>query len=117
MTPEQERDEQAARLATGMAAYALGLDASALWGPERRNQPQLARARHLAVYLGYVGFAMTMGRAARAFGCDRSSIGFACRRVEEWRDDPRVDSWVEGLETALREAPPPASWPVRRKAA
>jgi chromosomal replication initiation ATPase DnaA len=54
---------------------------------------------------------MSLARVAIAFDRDRSTVAHACHIIEDRRDDPEFDAWIESLEDALRETPPPR--PVR----
>ena len=53
------------------------------------------------MYLAHVGFGMSLARVASAFGRDRSTVAHACRQVEDKRDDPAFDAWMETLEQGL----------------
>jgi hypothetical protein len=99
-------DGARARLATEMASFALGLEVGRVHARERGSSP-VAFARQLAMYLCHVGFEMSMARVALAFRRDRSTVSHACRLMEDRRDDPRFDAWLNALEAALREAPKP----------
>ena len=112
---DRRRDDFAARLATGLAAYALGRAADDVMTPERGGA-EISEVRHLAMYLAHVGFSMSMTRVGEVFGRDRSTVAYACRRIEDARDDARFDQWIDALEGALREAPPPDSHPRERRA-
>jgi len=100
---ERQEDERRAHLAAGIAAYGLRVSAAEIV-QETRGDGAVATARHLAMYLTYVVFAMSYGRVALAFGRDRSTVAYAVRRMEEWREDPAVDRWMQGLEGMLRDA-------------
>ncbi len=110
MREQRLRDVQAAKLALRVAAYGLGVDPD-LIDNSKKGSPEQTLLRHLAMYLASVGFSMTYARIALAFERDRSTVSYACRRVEEMRDAPDFDRWIEQLETVLREAPAPASFP------
>lgn len=96
-----EKDADIAGLAGALVAYALGLRAEAVIGPGR-GTPVEARARHIAMYLTYTGCEMSLARVARAFGRDRSTVAHACQLIEEYREDPDFDTWVDQLATGLR---------------
>jgi chromosomal replication initiation ATPase DnaA len=61
------------------------------------------------MYLCHVAFEMSLARVASAFDRDRSTVGYACHSVEDRRENPQFDAWVDALEPALREAPAPPS--------
>ncbi|MFN7054261.1 helix-turn-helix domain-containing protein [Hyphomonas sp.] len=98
---DPRKDEDVAGLAAALVAFALGLSAEAVAGPGR-GRPVEARARHVAMYLAYTGCDMSLARVARAFQRDRSTVAHACQLVEEYREDPDFDIWVEQLAVGLR---------------
>lgn len=49
---------------------------------------------------------MSLSRVAIAFERDRSTVAHACHRIEEQRDDPSFDAWVEALEEGLATVAP-----------
>lgn len=101
-------DEARARLAMGMAAFAVGISPLRI-ASLARGRNAAAFGRQLAMYLCHVAFEMSLGRVALAFARDRSTVGHACHVVEDRRDDPAFDAWIASLENALRDAPPPAA--------
>ncbi len=88
-----------------LAAYALDLPVAAILDPDRSAETVLARA--LAMYLSHIGFGMSYGRVSQVFGRDRSTVADACRQIEERREDPRFDRWLEALERSITSAPAP----------
>lgn len=60
------------------------------------------RARNLAMYLAHVGFGWPLRRVGAAFDRDRTTAGSACRWVEDERDDPQLDTLLDGLENGLQ---------------
>ncbi|MFN4024038.1 MAG: helix-turn-helix domain-containing protein [Hyphomonas sp.] len=94
-------DEDKAYLAGALVAYALGLKAETILSAER-GTPVNARARHIAMYLAYAACGMSLARVARAFGRDRSTVAHGCRLVEDYREDPDFDLWIEQLSQGLR---------------
>ncbi len=68
-----------------------------------RGKPQrVARARQIAIYLAHVGFGLNYTHLSEAFGRDRTTIRHACFRIEDARDDLRLDRALDCLEGALR---------------
>jgi chromosomal replication initiation ATPase DnaA len=100
------RDEAAARLAAGVASYALDVPLSEIDGATR-GSAAAAFARQVAMYLCHVAFELSLARVASAFGRDRSTVAHACHLIEDRRDSAEFDEWVGALETMLREAPRP----------
>lgn len=101
---ELKRDIARAQLACALVSYALG--ESAPLDHETRGR-RVAFARQVAMYLMHIGFGMSLGRVAGAFGRDRSTASYACHRVEDARDDPGFDTLIDNLEEALRRTPAP----------
>jgi chromosomal replication initiation ATPase DnaA len=85
-----------------LVAAALGVSARALFSPTRGAAP-VAFARQVAVYLGHVVFGVSLSRLARGFGRDRATARYACRVVEDARDDPAIDRMLDALELACRD--------------
>lgn len=100
-----ERDKASARLAIELASFATGVAAQQIARPSR-GRAEAAAARQLAMYLAHVGFSMSLQRVAQAFGRDRSTVAYACHKIEDRRDEERFDRQVEALEELLRNAPP-----------
>jgi chromosomal replication initiation ATPase DnaA len=103
---QRRRDAAAARLAAGVAAFALNVSAEELLG-ELRGSAEVAFARQVAAYLCHTAFEMSLTRVAAAFGRDRSTVAHACHLIEDRRDETQFEVWIGTLETMLRKAPPP----------
>jgi chromosomal replication initiation ATPase DnaA len=101
----RRRDQAAARLAADVASYALRVPVAEILDL-RRGAADAAFARQVAAYLCHVGFELSLGRIAAAFGRDRSTIAHACHTIEDRREDAQFDLWIGGLETMLKQAPP-----------
>jgi chromosomal replication initiation ATPase DnaA len=65
-----------------------------------RRQPYVAFARQSAMYLAHVAFGLSYSEVGHAFGRDRTTAAYACRLIEERRDDPAVDAVLGSLENA-----------------
>lgn len=96
-------DERRARLAVGMVEYALSLAPNSVL-EQKRGTASTAYARQLAMYAVYVGFGISLARVAGAFGRDRSTVAYACHQIEDKRDDPALDSWLDHFDVALKQA-------------
>ncbi|MFC0634854.1 helix-turn-helix domain-containing protein [Brevundimonas balnearis] len=74
----------------------------------RRREPEVRLARRTAFYLAHVTYGWSLERVGHAMGRNRVTVGAACKRVEDERDDPEADARIErlgeALETALRAA-------------
>ncbi|WP_421792291.1 helix-turn-helix domain-containing protein [Hyphobacterium sp.] len=101
-----ERDLARARLARETVAFAFDVPADEIAAPTRRSS-EVAFARQVAMYLAHVAFELNLARVGLAFGRDRSTAAHACQIVEDRRDDPAFDAWLDGLEDCLRTAPEP----------
>lgn len=99
-----EADRDRAVLITHLVSFSTGVPAREIVAVGRAATPA-ADARHLAMYLAHTGFGWPLARVGAAFGRDRTTVGHACRRVEDRRDDPAFDRRVERLEDCLRHAP------------
>jgi hypothetical protein len=67
---------------------------------ETRRSHYVAFARQSAMYLAHVTFGLNYAEVGRAFGRDRTTAAYACRLIEERRDDPAVDAVLGSLESA-----------------
>jgi hypothetical protein len=65
-----------------------------------RRSSRTARARHVAIYLAHVTLGIPLRAVAACFGRDRSTAAYACRVVEDARDDPAFDVALVDLELA-----------------
>lgn len=66
-----------------------------------RGTAPIAFARQSAMYLAHVALGLSYSDVGRAFGRDRTTAAYACRRVEERREDPCIDATLGALEQAL----------------
>ncbi len=96
-------DRARVEMATAMAAGALDRTYDEVSGDGRCVKAVFAR--QVAMYIATVGFGMSCARVAAAMGRDRSTVAYACRAVEERRDDPAFDRWIEALEQSAAMAP------------
>jgi chromosomal replication initiation ATPase DnaA len=110
----RRRDCAAARLAADVASYALGVPVDEILDL-RRGAAHAAFARQVAAYLCHVGFELSLGRIASAFGRDRSTIAHACHAIEDRREDAQFDLWIAGLEAMMQQAPA-LEWRATRQA-
>jgi len=67
-----------------------------------RRQAPVALARQSAMYLAHVAFGLSFSEVGRAFGRDRTTAAYACRRIEDRRADRGLDTALAELEHALR---------------
>ena|SRR5436853_524619 len=67
-----------------------------------RRRASVALARQSAMYLAHVALGLNFTEVGRAFGRDRTTAAHACRRIEDRRTKPRIDTALAELEHALR---------------
>lgn len=79
---------------------ALNVALEELLAPTRRA-PHVARARQVAMYIARVACGLSIAEVASSFGRDRSTAVYACRVVEDRREDPRFDQWLADVEAQL----------------
>ena len=99
-------DRERAVFVMELVALATGVSA-AQSACETRNYARAARARQIAMYLTYIAWQWPLARVGRAFGRDRTTAGYACRLIEDLRDNEAFDAKLERLEACLHSAPPP----------
>ena len=99
-----EADRDRAVLITHLVAFSTGVPAREI-AASGRAALAASDARHLAMYLAHTGLGWPLARVGFAFGRDRTTVGHACRKVEDRRDDAAFDRSVEELEACLRHAP------------
>ena len=79
---------------------AFGIARSALHAPQR-GTAEVAFARQVAIYLVHVRLGLTYAAAGRFFGRDRTTAAYACRVIEERREESALDSLIDCLERAI----------------
>ena len=68
---------------------------------QSRGRANVALARQVAMYLAHVACGLTFTDIGGLFGRDRTTVAHACSLVEDRRDDPMFDTFVELLESAV----------------
>ena len=68
-----------------------------------RKQADIAFARQIAMYIAHVRLGLNLGEVGRVFQRDRTTVGHACRLIEDRRDDEEVDFLINCLERAVEE--------------
>jgi chromosomal replication initiation ATPase DnaA len=94
-----------ARVAMAMSMAAAALDTTIEEASGDSRSMRAVFARQLAMYLASVGFGMSCSRVAAALGRDRSTVTHACSIMEERRDDPAFDRWIDALEQVAATTP------------
>ena len=83
----------------GLVSAALGIELAELRGRTRRAPA--AFARQAAMYLAHVKLGLSLSDVGAYFGRDRTTVAHACARMEDSRDDPRLECVMEQVEAAL----------------
>ncbi len=99
---ERERQARVA-LMQETVARAWNVPITEMRSPTRRGAP-VAQARQVAMYLAHVIYGASLAAVGRHFGRDRTTAAYACRLVEDRRDDAGFDMMIDRLEHALRRA-------------
>ena len=92
--------ESAAGLLRATVAAAFGIRVEMLQGSQR-GRATVALARQVAIYLAHTRLGLPYCQAGAVFGRDRTTAAHACRRVEDRREDPRLDTMIDYLERAI----------------
>ena len=85
---------------TAKVARSFRVIPRALTSPERRGARETL-ARHVAMYLLNVVHARPYQEIADRFGRHRTSVLYACGRIEDRRDDPAFDRKLKRLELSV----------------
>ncbi|WP_202396075.1 helix-turn-helix domain-containing protein [Stappia sediminis] len=67
-----------------------------------RGKADVAFARQVAMYLAHVVAGLTLTDVGKRFGRDRTTAAYACRLIEDRRDDPAFDRRLSALEAAIQ---------------
>jgi len=96
----EESSTSLCRSIESVVSTALGIGPAEIRA-EQRGRAAAAFARQTAMYLAHVHFGLTLSQVGRNFGRDRTTVAHACARIEDCRDDPKVESVLACLEAAL----------------
>lgn len=64
-----------------------------------RTSESISRVRQIIMYVTHVVLRLNMGEIGRGFARDRTTVQYACKVVEDLRDDPDFDRVVSVLES------------------
>ena len=92
-------DEQGCLGIEGLVSAALGVALPEMRGRSRRAPA--AFARQAAMYLAHVKLGLSLSEVGAYFGRDRTTVSHACSRMEDFRDDPRLECVLDCVEAAL----------------
>jgi chromosomal replication initiation ATPase DnaA len=88
-------------IAARLAAAHYEVPLSHLKSRHRGSQVS-TRARHVAIYLAHVALGLKLAEVGNAFRRDRTTVAYACARIEDARDDPAFDATLSCLENSAR---------------
>jgi chromosomal replication initiation ATPase DnaA len=96
------RESALGQVLTQLVCFDFGVDPVDLAAPSRSIR-KVARARQTAMYLAHTSLSLTLERAGKMFGRNRSTASHACHTVEDLRDEPGFDDQVAALESCLKQ--------------
>ena len=91
------------QITLGVVAIAFGVPPDEILSPSRRAH--IAFARQTAMYLLHTVFRMNQSRVGRTLGRDRTTASYACRVVEDARENPAIDGLIGACEASLGSLP------------
>jgi len=97
----QARQAAEVKLTCEVIAKVYNISGTALASPTR-GEAHVAFARQIAMYLAHVAFGMSLGAVGRHFRRDRTTAAYACRKIEDRRDNPGFDLMLDRLEHSLK---------------
>jgi len=95
-----EIGDQAASALVRIVAHAHNVTVVELFHHSRSRAP-IAATRQLAMYLMHVVLGRNLTEVGRFFGRDRTTVSYACMRMEDMRDDPVFEQQVLDLENRI----------------
>jgi len=93
-------DKLLATFVNQMVASAFELPSERLLRYDRGNA-KATRARQIAIYLMHTGLSFSLAKVSRIYNKDRTTIGYACRLIEDLRDSPAFDDRILELENTI----------------
>jgi len=98
--PKKEKSQVEFETAVKLAAAANGVRVAEICS-RSRSRAQVAHARQIAMYLLHVGLGRTAQDTAHMFHRDRSTVSYACARIEDLRDRNDFDHALTCMEHVL----------------
>ena len=111
IVPAEDRDR--ADLTMQVVAMRLGTPMETLTRNSRLSHSAL-RARRVSLYLAHVALGWSLERVGHAFGINRQTVGTACTRIENARDEPHLNALLDQLAETIQtlcETPPVTDLP------
>lgn len=106
-------DRDRADLVQQIVALRLGTPMETLQRKSRLTQSAL-RTRRVSLYLAHVALGWPLERVGHAFGINRQTVGTACTRIEQARDEPHLNDLLDQLAETIQtlcETPPVTDLP------
>ncbi|SNY92778.1 dnaA protein helix-turn-helix [Cohaesibacter sp. ES.047] len=97
---ERQTQYQALDLVDQLVARTFRMPRSALHAGTRCRK-SVAFARQVAMYLGHVCLSYPLKDIASHYGRDRTTVAYACRVVEDRREEEGVELLINSMESAL----------------
>lgn len=98
-----EIGDRAASMLARIVANAHNVTVVELFHHSRSRAP-IAATRQLAMYLMHVALGRSLSEVGRFFGRDRTTVSYACMRMEDMRDDPGFEQQVLNLEELIAQS-------------
>lgn len=89
-------DRDRADLVLQITALRLGTPMEVLTRPGRLSHSAV-RVRRVSLYVAHVALNWSLERVGHAFGVNRQTVGTACTRIEEARDEKHLDALLDEL--------------------
>lgn len=101
LTLEQTNITLLAKFVNQMVASTFGIPPESLFIQDRANL-KAVRARQISIYLMHTALSFPLTRIASIYEKDRTTVGYACRVVEDLRDKPAFDDQMIELENTIK---------------
>jgi len=89
-----------AKFVNQMVASSFDLQAETLFVLTRQNS-RVTRARQVSIYLMHTALSFPLSKIASIYKKDRTTVGYACRVIEDLRDKPSFDDRIVELENTI----------------
>lgn len=98
---QKPADKLLATFVNQMVASAFELSADDLMRANRGNA-RASRARQISIYLMHTALSFSLSKIAIIYQKDRTTVGYACRVIEDLRDGPAFDDRILELEETVK---------------
>jgi chromosomal replication initiation ATPase DnaA len=100
---EAERDSRQsgnAKLVESIVASAFGVTPDEMCA-KTRGRARVALARQVAIYLTHTRLGLSYAESGEHYRRDRTTAAHACRKVEDLRENVRLDTLIDCLERTV----------------